>query len=114
MLAVLTRARCPLDAVNIDGVTALAIAAIDGNGRAVKKLLALGANPTVRGALGHSALGLCIVQPRCASEVGVHNSEGSTTEKDPEQPHPGARGRAHVSDARRRSFFFLATVTIVS
>ncbi|EGB06959.1 hypothetical protein AURANDRAFT_65157 [Aureococcus anophagefferens] len=84
VLAVLTRARCPLDAVNIDGVTALAIAAIDGNGRAVKKLLALGANPTVRGALGHSALGLCIVQPRCASEVGVHNSEGSTTEKDPE------------------------------
>ncbi|KAH8070338.1 hypothetical protein JL721_5103 [Aureococcus anophagefferens] len=84
VLAVLTRARCPLDAVNIDGVTAHAIAAIDGNGRAVKKLLALGANPTVRGALGHSALGLCIVQPRCASEVGVHNSEGSTTEKDPE------------------------------
>ena len=34
--------------------------------------------------LGHSALGLCIVQPRCASEVGTHNQEGSTTQKDPE------------------------------
>merc|ERR1711965_602503 len=84
VIAVLARARCPLDAVNIDGVTALAIAAIDGNGRAGKKLLAIGANPLVRGALGHSALGLCIVQPRCASSVGVHNAEGSTETKDPE------------------------------